>query len=193
MIRSQRSEVRSRTSDFGRLTSDLQSPTSSSILHSRQFEKPRSVADEQSRLSNFLSRRPCGRMSYRAREDAHGTRRGDDAAVRSVSGAPPCGRKESGDDGGRDRCRGGCDCGGRRGSFAVAQSADQIQEQELKNGVVDYIRTTERGALNIQCTSITTSEYKLRPQGSLLAAMALIVWAAVANIEIDKSRSVYSG
>ena len=70
-------------------------------------------------------------MPDRAREDADGARRRDDAAVRSMSGAAPCGRKESGDDGGRVGRRGGRDCSGGCGSFAVAQSADKSAEQEL--------------------------------------------------------------
>ena len=64
-------------------------------------------------------------MPDRAREDAHGARRRDDAAVRSVSGSAPCGRKESGDDGGRIGCRSRRDRGGGRWSFAVAQSAGE--------------------------------------------------------------------
>ena len=67
-------------------------------------------------------------MPERAREDAHGTRRRDDAAVRSVSGAAPCGRKESGDDRRRVGRRRRCDRGGGRGRLAVAQSAGESAE-----------------------------------------------------------------
>lgn len=68
-------------------------------------------------------------MFDRAREDADRLIRGDDAAVRSVSGAAPCGRKESGDDGRGVGRRRRCDRGGGRGSFAVAESTDQAEDQ----------------------------------------------------------------
>jgi len=67
----------------------------------------------------------------RAREDADRFIRGDDAAVRSVSGAAPCGRKESGDDRGRVGCRGGRDRGGGCGRIAVAESASEGEKQDL--------------------------------------------------------------
>jgi len=67
-------------------------------------------------------------MSHRAGEDADRSRGRHDAALRSLSGAAPCGRKESRDDGGgvgrgggRDRRRG---CGGA----AVAESTDQAEK-----------------------------------------------------------------
>ncbi len=67
----------------------------------------------------------------RQREDAHRSHRGDDAIVRPVSRPAPCGRKESGDDGGRTGRSGGCHrCGGcwRAG---VAESENQAKKQEL--------------------------------------------------------------
>ena len=70
-------------------------------------------------------------MSDRAREDADGARRRDDAAVRSVSGAPPCGRKESGDDGGRVGRGGRRDRSSGCRSFAVAQSAGEGADEDL--------------------------------------------------------------
>ena len=72
-------------------------------------------------------------MSYGAREDAHGTCRGGDAAVRSVSGAAPCGRKESGDDGGRAGCRRRRDRGGGRRRAAVVESANQAATEDVEN------------------------------------------------------------
>lgn len=89
------------------------------------------TASEKSRLPNFLQRRPRRQMPDRAREDADGSRRRDDAAMRSVSGAAPCGRKESGDDGrrvgrcGRRDCRGGC------GSAGIAESAGKAAKQDV--------------------------------------------------------------
>src|SRR6266511_1912158 len=89
----------------------------------------RSSEREKSGLSNFLSRGACRRMPHRTREDAHRFGGGDHAPLRSLSRAPPCGRKESGNDrrrigrgGGRD-CRGGC------GSAAIVESENQAEEQ----------------------------------------------------------------
>jgi len=64
-------------------------------------------------------------MPDRAGEDADRSYGRHDAALRSVSGAAPCGRKESGNDGGRVGRRDRRDRrGGRRGS-AIAKPADQ--------------------------------------------------------------------
>ena len=63
-------------------------------------------------------------MPDRAGEDADRSRGCHDAALRSVSGAAPCGRKESRDDR-RGTGRGGeRDRGGGRGGFAIVESAD---------------------------------------------------------------------
>src|SRR5262245_33523172 len=70
-------------------------------------------------------------MSNRPRKDAYWLDSGDDAIVRSVSRAAPCGRKESGDDGRGTRCGsrrnrcGGCGCA------AVAEPADQAEKQNV--------------------------------------------------------------
>ncbi len=72
-----------------------------------------------------------GRMLDRARENADRFDGSHDAPLRSLSGTPPCGRKESGNDGRgigcSDRCHRG---GGRRGS-AVVKPADQVEEQAI--------------------------------------------------------------
>ena len=73
-------------------------------------------------------------MSHRAGEDADRSRGRYDAALRSLSGSAPCGRKESGNDRGRTGRRGGCDRGGGRWGFAIAQSADQAEEEDVDNG-----------------------------------------------------------
>ena len=70
-------------------------------------------------------------MSHRAGEDADWSGGRDDAALRSVSGAAPCGRKESGDDRGGTRRGCGCDRSGGRGGAAIAESADQAAEQDV--------------------------------------------------------------
>src|SRR5687768_5569731 len=71
-------------------------------------------------------------MSYRAREDAHRSYRRNDAALRPVSGSPPCGRKESGDDGRGTRCGCGCHRRGGCGCAAIVESADQAAKQSVK-------------------------------------------------------------
>jgi hypothetical protein len=48
-----------------------------------------------------------------------------------MSGPPPCGRKESGDDGGRTRRGRGCHRRRGRGRAAVAESADQSEKQDI--------------------------------------------------------------
>ena len=70
-------------------------------------------------------------MSQRAGEDVDRAGGCDDAALRSVSGAAPCGRKESGNDRGRVGRGGGCHRRGRRWRAAIAQSADQAAEQDV--------------------------------------------------------------
>jgi antitoxin (DNA-binding transcriptional repressor) of toxin-antitoxin stability system len=88
-------------------------------------------------------------MSHRAREDAHRPHRRDDAALRSVSGSAPCGRKESGDDGRRAGCGGRRDRRGGRRSFAVAQSAGQAEKQivstEARYNLSRYLDQVKNG------------------------------------------------
>jgi len=84
---------------------------------------------EESGLSYLLSRRARRRVSHRAREDAHRSDRGDDAALRSMSRSAPCGRKESGDDGRGIGCSNRCHRRGGRGSAAVVESTDQSEAQ----------------------------------------------------------------
>jgi len=67
-------------------------------------------------------------MSHGAGEDTDGPGGGHDAALRSLSGATPCGRKESGDDGGGAGRGGGRDRGGGCGGAAIAESADQAEK-----------------------------------------------------------------
>ena len=87
---------------------------------------------KKSRLSYVLSRSPrCG-MPHRARENTHRHHGSDDAALRSVSGATPCGRKESGDDRRRVRCSSGCHRRGGCGGAAVAESENQTTEREVR-------------------------------------------------------------
>ena len=70
-------------------------------------------------------------MSDGAREDAHRSGRGDDAALRSMSGSAPCGRKESGDDSRRTGRGGRCDRRRRRRGAGVVESADQAKKQAI--------------------------------------------------------------
>ena len=70
-------------------------------------------------------------MPDRAGEDADRSHGRHDAALRSLSGAAPCGRKESGNDGGRVGRRDRRDRRGGRGSAAVAQSEGEGANEEL--------------------------------------------------------------
>jgi hypothetical protein len=70
-------------------------------------------------------------MPHRARENAYGFSRRDDAALRSVSRPAPCGRKESGDDRRRAGRRYGCDCRRGCGGAAVAEPENQAAQQDL--------------------------------------------------------------
>ena len=70
-------------------------------------------------------------MPDRAGEDADRPGCGDDAALRSLSGAAPCGRKEGGHDGGRVGRGGGRDRRRGRGGFAIAESADKAADQAI--------------------------------------------------------------
>src|SRR6266536_2542657 len=71
-------------------------------------------------------------MSQPEREDAHRVDGGNDAALRSLSRPAPCGRKESGDDGGRTGHGGGCHRGGGCGRIAVAESENQTKKQDIE-------------------------------------------------------------
>ena len=62
-------------------------------------------------------------------KNAHGPGRRDDAALRSLSGAPPCGRKESRNDRRRTRRRRERDRRRGRGGAAVFESEDKETQQ----------------------------------------------------------------
>ena len=102
---------------------------------------------QASRFPNFLSRRSRRRMSQRPGEDAHRLDRCDYATVRPMSRPAPCGRKESGDDGGRTRRGGGCHRCGGCGRTSVLESENQTKKQNIKKPRgphVDHTKTTRQ-------------------------------------------------
>jgi hypothetical protein len=99
------------------------------------LRKIRSYDIEESGLSNLLSRRACSRMLNRAGKDAPRSGGRDDAPLRSVSGSPPCGRKESWDDRRRTRRGSRCYRRGGRGRFTVVESAHQAASQTIKKAL----------------------------------------------------------
>jgi hypothetical protein len=128
--------------------------------------------------------------------------------MRSVSGAPPCGRKESRDDrrrigrcGGRDR-RGGCGCAAVAKSENQATQPERLGRRDYKTGVAESDlgpRGPAKGlyqySLNATTaegdpgTKVSTEDHRYVSTSSC-KQLDLCFPAAFADINISKSRSV---